>query len=202
MNAAPGGRSSDHSLVPVISLNVRSIHRPRLHFAFEGEFGVSNGKGEFLIPDLFADDYELIAVRRLPRAFYIKNVTQGGHDVKRDSIRPGDDVTVTLASDGPDINGHTVDMDGRTVHDATVILIPKDQWHGSIVSLRSGGDGQFHIDSGIAPGEYSILALAGLIGGEEQDPDFIRDQAIRATPLVLDKNETKSITLLVHYVAH
>src|SRR5258707_1000004 len=43
------------SLVPVISLDVRSIHRPRLHFAFEGEFGVSNGKGEFLIPDLFAD---------------------------------------------------------------------------------------------------------------------------------------------------
>src|SRR6185295_9324276 len=117
-------------------------------------------RGEFLIPDLFADDYEFVAVRRLPRGFYVKAVTQAGRDVTRDPIRPGDDLTITLSSGGPILNGVTVDKDGRPVHDATVILIPKDQWHSSTVSIRTGQDGRFQIESGIAPGEYSIVALS------------------------------------------
>lgn len=189
------------SPVPVVSVDVRSINRPQLHFAYEGEFGHSNSRGEFLIPDLFADDYELVAVRRLPRGFYVKAVTQAGRDVTRDPIRPGDDLNITLSSDGPILNGKTVDKDGRPVHDATVILIPKDQWQGSTVSIRSGQDGRFQIQSGTAPGEYSIVAVTGTFGGEEQDPDFVRDQAAHATRLVLEAKKSSAITLPVHSVS-
>jgi hypothetical protein len=189
------------SPVPIVSVDVRSINRSQLHFAYEGEFGSSNTRGEFLIPDLFADDYELVAVRRLPQGYYVKGVTQAGRDVARDPIRLGDDLNITLASDGPILTGETVDRDGRPAHDATVILIPKDQWHGSTVSIRSGQDGRFQIQSAIAPGEYSIVALTGTFGSEEQNPDFVRDQAAHATRLVLEAKESTAITLPVHSVS-
>jgi hypothetical protein len=124
---APADRS-----LPVVSVTVRSLNRRQLHFAGEGIFGLSNSKGELLIPNLLADEYELVAVQRLQQGFYVKSVTQAGRDVTHDSIRPGDDVMITLASDGPAINGETVDKDSQPVHDATVILIPKD--HGSVRS--------------------------------------------------------------------
>ena len=189
------------SPVPVVSVDVRSINRAQLHFASEGEFGSSNARGEFLIPDLFADDYELVAVRRLPRGFYVKAVTQAGRDLKRDPIRPGDDLTITLLSDGPTINGTALDKDNVPVHDATVILFPKDLGFGSVVSVRSDQNGKFQIQSGVAPGDYSIVALTGLFEGEEQNPEFLSDQVTRATRLVLEAKESRAITLLVHSVS-
>jgi len=119
----------------------------------------------------------------------------------RDPIRPGDDLTITLLSDGPVINGNAVDKDNGPVHDATVILIPKDQGTGSVVSVRSDQNGRFQIQSGVAPGDYSIVALTGLFEGEEQNPEFLSDQATRATRLVLGAKESAAITLTVHSVS-
>ena len=181
---------------PALSIEVGSLNRRQLHFFAEGNFGLSNSKGEFSIPDLFADDYELVAVRHLPPGFYVKALTQAGRDVTRESIRPGDDLTITILSDGPVISGKAVDKD-TPVHDATVILIPKDQGIGSVVSVRSDQNGRFQIQSGIAPGDYSIVALTGLFGNENQNPEFLRDQMTRATTLALDKKETKVVTLNV-----
>jgi hypothetical protein len=57
-----------------------------------------------LIPDVLADDFRL-RVGNLPPGF-----------------------------SGLVITGETVDRDNMPVHDATVILIPKDPWRGSIDS--------------------------------------------------------------------
>jgi hypothetical protein len=92
-------------------VQVESLNRRQLHFAGEGVYALSNSKGEFSIPDLSADDYELVAVKHLPPGFYVKALTQAGRDVTRDPIRPGDDLTVTLLSDGPSVSGQAVDKD-------------------------------------------------------------------------------------------
>ena len=113
------------------------------------------------------------------------------------SIRPGDDLTITLSSEGPVVTGETVDQDDVPVRDATVILIPKDQSLGSMLSVRSGRTGGFQFQSGIASGEYSIVALTNLFDGDDQNPDFVRDQMTRATQLALDRKETKSLRLVV-----
>ncbi len=185
------------SPVPVLSIHVESLNRRQLHFFGEGAFGGSNRKGEFSIPDLYADDYGLVAVGHLPPGFYVKALTQAGRDVTRESIRPGDDLTITLLSDGPVVSGKAVDKDNGPVHDATVILIPKDQWNSSIVSARADQDGKFQLQSGIAPGEYSIVALTGVFEAEEQNSEFLSDQATRSTTLTLDKKETKVVTVIV-----
>ncbi|HXE53757.1 MAG TPA: hypothetical protein VN541_12105 [Tepidisphaeraceae bacterium] len=43
----------------------------------------SNSKAEFLIPDLFAADCALGAVRHLPPGFYVKPLAQAGRDITR-----------------------------------------------------------------------------------------------------------------------
>jgi hypothetical protein len=58
-------------------------------------------------------------------------------------------------------------------------------------------DGKFQLQSGIAPGEYSIVALMGVFEGEEQNPEVLSDQAARSTTLTLDKKETKVVTVVV-----
>jgi hypothetical protein len=185
----------DGSFPVGVRVEIRSLNRPDL-FAGEGMFGHPNSKGEFLIEDVLADDFRL-RVGNLPRSFYLKSVTQGGRDVTSGSIRPGDDLTITLCSEGPVVTGETVDQDDVPVRDATVILIPKDQSLGSILSLRSGRTGGFQFQSGIVPGEYSIVALTDLFDGDDQNPDFVRDQMTRATQVALDRKETKSLRLVV-----
>jgi hypothetical protein len=185
----------DGSFPAGVRVELRPLNRPD-PFAGEGMFGRPNSKGEFLIEDVLADDFRL-RVGNLPPGFYLKSVTQGGRDVTNEPIHPGDDLTITLSSDGPVITGETVDKDNVPVHDATVILIPKDQSLGSILSVRSGHSGRFQFQSGIAPGDYSIVALTNLFDGEDQNPDFVRDQMARGTQLALDKKETKSLTFVV-----
>jgi hypothetical protein len=190
------GAPDDSPFPTGVRVEVRSLNRPD-PFAGEGLVGQARSTGEFSIENLFSDDYSL-RVTGLPRGYYVQTIFQAGRDAANHPIRPGDDLTITLSSDGPVVSGESLDKDNVPVHGATVILIPKDPSLSSIVSVRSGRVGRFQFQSGIAPGEYSIVALTGLFDGEDQDPDFVRDQMTRATPLALDKKDTKSLRLVVH----
>jgi len=170
-----------------IRVELWPLNRPN-RFAGEGRLGHPNLKGEFSIEDVLADDFQL-RVGNLPSGFYLKSVMQRSRDVTFNSVHPGDDLTITLSSDGPVISGETLNKENVPVHDATVILIPKDQSLSSIVSTRSSRNGGFQFQSGIAPGEYAIIALTNLFDGEDQNPDFVRDQMTLATRLALDKKE-------------
>ena len=183
------------SPLPEVRIAVGPLNRPA-PFAGEGSSGHANPKGEFSIENMFADDYSL-QVTGLPRGFYVKSIFQSGRDVMNEPIRPGGDVTITLSSDGPVVAGDALDSDDRPVPKAEVMLVPRDQSSGSIVSAIADINGKFQMQSGIAPGEYSIVALSGIYEGEDQNPEFARDQMTRATRLHLDPRENKSVTLTV-----
>jgi hypothetical protein len=188
------GAHDDSPLPAGIGVEVRSLSRP-YPFAGEGRAGHVNSKGEFSI-EVFADDYSL-RITGLPRGYYVQTVFQAGRDVTNQAIRPGDDVTITLSSDGPVVSGATMDSNNHPVPNAEVMLIRKDSSLGSIVAIRSDGSGRFQVQSGIAPGKYAIVAFTDLYEGEDQNPEFARDQMAGATQLDLDKSETKSVTLTV-----
>jgi hypothetical protein len=183
------------SPLPEVRLEVSALNRPA-PFAGEGSSGRTNKNGQFSIENIFTDDYSL-QVTRLPRGFYVKSINQSGRDVTNEPIRPGADLTITLSSDGPVVNGQAVDSDNQPVAQAHVMLIPRDPSSGSIVSTLSDSSGKFQMQSGIAPGEYSIVALSGIYEGEEENPEFARDQMNRATRLDLDPRESESVTLTV-----
>jgi hypothetical protein len=189
------GAPDDSPFPTGVRVEVRSLNRPD-PFALEGLVGHPNSTGEFSIENLYSDDYSL-RITGLPRGYYVHTIFQSGRDAANQPIRPGGDLTITLSPDGPVITGDTVEKNNVPVHDATVILIPKDQSLSSIVSVRSGRAGGFQFESGIAPGEYSIVALTGLFDGEDQAPDFVRGQMTGATQLALDKKETKALRLVV-----
>jgi hypothetical protein len=186
---------ADGLLPAGVRVQVRTLSRPS-PFAGEGTGGHLSSQGEFLIDNVFADDYHL-RVLSLPRGFYVKSVTQEGRDVMRGAIRPGHDLAIALASDGPVVNVETVDSEERPVGDAEVILIPRDQGPGAIARAHANEHGRAQFESGIAPGEYSIVALTGLVEGQDQNPGFLRDQLTRASTLVLDKKENKIVRLTV-----
>jgi hypothetical protein len=183
------------SPLPEIRIAVRTLNRPD-PFAGEGSSGRTNPKGQFSIENIFTDDYSL-QVTGLPRGFYVKSIYQSGRDVTNEPIRPGGDVTITLSPDGTVVNGEAVDSDNQPVAMAHVMLIPRDPSSGSIISVLSDSSGKFQMQSGIAPGEYSIVALSGIYEGEDENPEFARDQLTGATRLELDPRATKSVTLTV-----
>jgi hypothetical protein len=116
-----------------------------------------------------------------------------------DSIRPGDGVTISVACDGPVVTGQAVNNENVPIPDATVILAPvADTWRRSFVSAHSDKNGRFLLESGVPPGEYAVMALTGLYDGEDQSPEFARDQTSRSTRVALGPRESKSVSLVVH----
>jgi hypothetical protein len=189
---------TDRSALSGIRIDLRSINRPD-PFAGEGQAGNTDSNGDFLIKNMYADDYRL-QVARLPRGYYVQRISQSGRDVMDDdSIRPGDGVTISVACDGPVVTGQAVNNENVPIPDATVILAPvADTWRRSFVSAHSDKNGRFLLESGVPPGEYAVMALTGLYDGEDQSPEFARDQTSRSTRVALGPRESKSVSLVVH----
>ena len=144
---------------------------------------------------MLVDDYYL-HVSGLPGGAYVKQADQRGRDALRELVRPGNgDLHITIATDGAVISGQTVDADQKPVNDAIVILTSEDR--RTVLTRQSDQNGQFGFASGVAPGKYQLMALAGLSEGEEYDPGTITNNLTGATELELSPGATKNLNLTV-----
>lgn len=157
--------------------------------------------GEFLIGGVLADDYRFI-VDGLPTGYYVQTAVQDARDVKKSPVRAdGGPLSISLRSDGGVIRGQTVDKDSTRLPGATVILVPKvisDEVQ--ILTQESDQNGEFEFSAAIEPGDYRVAAFAGLLEGEEQDPEFIRAHLSPATVVSLAPKGSSQVTLTVQIV--
>jgi hypothetical protein len=154
--------------------------------------------GRFVMPNVFVGDYGL-KIEGLPKGYYVKEATQSGGDALNNPIRPEwGELRIGLRADGSSVAGQVLDHDGQPVRDATVILAPgSTSAPNHPVSRQADQDGYFAVRSGLAPGEYSILAFADLFEGEGLDPDFLRAHATEATRFELAAREDKVLRVVV-----
>jgi hypothetical protein len=154
--------------------------------------------GDFVIPNAFADEYWLRC--RLPSGYYVKEAWAGARDLRRESFRAGSgELRIVLGLDGASVAGKVLDGD-KPIGNATVVLTPAQLPPAGVPDLIrtqvSDQDGQFEL-ANIAPGEYRLLAFAGLAMGESEDFDLLRRYLTKATDLTLGAREAKSVTLTV-----
>jgi len=161
--------------------------------------GVSvKGSGEFELPNAFPDEYAL-ALKGLPQGYYLREAAQDGRDIRRGPIRGGGgELRIVLASDGATIGGSVVDKEQRPLPDMPVFLLPKTG--DEVFSGQSDLSGRFRFSTGVAPGEYRIFALSGVLDGEELDDDFLRLNAAGAVEVVVAARSSRMVVVEVRAV--
>lgn len=136
-------------------------------------------------------------------AWALKRVTRNGRDITDEPLdfSRGDitDVEVVVTNRVTSIEGVVMDQRGGRVDAYTVIIFASDpaKWTNRsrfIVSSRPAQDGTFSV-RGLPPGDYFAVALAGTLGTEWQDPEFLKPLREDATGLLLGDGEAKKVTL-------
>ncbi len=174
-----------------ITLNLRN--RP-IYFG-ENRAARFQDADSFEIEGAFQDDYSL-AVAGLPAGYYLRAVSQEGREVLHSPVRAGaGDIVVTVAADGPQLSGRTLDREGAPVAGAGLALI--EEQSGRIQLSQSDVDGRYQFRSGVAPGHYVLVALRGLMAGEESDEEVFRQQRSRGTSLLLSPGESRHADVVV-----
>ncbi|MBA3974799.1 MAG: hypothetical protein C0504_11355, partial [Candidatus Solibacter sp.] len=115
--------------------------------------------GRVTLESVFPDTYGF-RLENLPRGHYVASVRQGGQDVAVAGVRPGETpVEIELDRDGPVVSGRVTTGGERPVAvvGATVLLVSEGE--GRVAVAQSDQDGVYRFESGVAPGEYRIVAV-------------------------------------------
>lgn len=147
-----------------------------------------------------------IDIDRLPSGYGVRSLTAAGVDVTDGSVdfRPGENVLGQLRVTNrlAELFG-TVRAAGRPAPGVSILVFPADpaRWTGAsraIRTARSDRNGAFAIRSLIPGQRYLAVAVDYLDDGDEQDPEFLRRMAPRASVLAAaaDQNRILDLTLV------
>ena len=157
--------------------------------------GTVRPDGTFQLPKVYPDGYGL-RLENLPPGHYLVRASQGGRDVLTAEVRPDAGVlTVDLGADGPVLSGRVLRAEGEEVPvpECTVFLIPRSG--GPTVRVQTDQSGAFIFVSGVGPGDYRLVAVAGLPETERVDPASGLKFVSRATDVSLLARERKTVQL-------
>lgn len=165
-----GGAAREEPLPEGLGIHLDLKHRS-IYYGENRDTRV-DGSGQFRLSGAFADDYGL-QVTGLPPGFYVKAAQQDGRDALRGAVRVGGGaLSVTLGNDGPVLEGRTVGREDEPAGDTPVGLISAES--GRVYWTQSDAGGRFRFESEIPPGRYTVVALSGLLAGEEEDLEVYR----------------------------
>jgi hypothetical protein len=142
--------------------------------------------GGFTVKQLFLDEYWM-RLFGLPAGHYLKEARCGSQNPRIEPIRSDcGELQFVLASDGATVSGQALDADNHPVTGATVVLspavLPETGLPGLIRTQETDQNGEFNL-TGVAPGDYRVLAFTGLFPGEGEYPKFLRNHWTKAIEL-------------------
>jgi hypothetical protein len=167
---------------------VYCISRPKDRGIYSGEdlSTAVPASGNFTIQRLFLGEY-WFSLSGLPPGHYVKEARCGSQNPKLEPIRSDcGELQFVLASDGATVSGQALDAGNHPVTGATVVLapavLPENGLPGLIRTQETDQNGEFHL-TGVAPGEYRVLAFTGLLPGEGEYPKFLGNHWTKAIEL-------------------
>lgn len=174
-----------------------------------GRFGGGGGgaragaDGHFLLRQLLPGLFD-VNVNGLPENHYVKSVRAGQTDALATGARilPGMQIDVVVSPNGARVEGTVTNEKGEAVTAASVVLLAKDGAEAPLMrrvktaSLDQQGHFAF---SGIAPGDYQLLAVDETDSGAVWDPEFIKqnDKLVEKIALRESGSESKTLKLIV-----
>jgi Carboxypeptidase regulatory-like domain len=126
------------------------------------------------------------------------DVTDSGIDIPPDSSLTG--IVIEMTTRSSEVTGAVTGADQQPDRDATVVAFAQDpgRWRTPtryVVQSRLGNDDQYHLR--LPAGDYFLVAVDSLEGGEWQDPDVLARLRANAVPLSIGEDEKKSLDLKV-----
>ncbi len=166
-------------------------------------FGARSAKpgapGSFALEKVTLGKYWL-SVRGLPDSAYVKSVRYGGREVASGPLEvgpsPAGRLDIVASAAGALVEGQVLDKEGRPFPDAFVALVPASGDHVRLKTTATDREGRFRM-TGIAPGDYKLLAWEEIDEGAEADPEFVRQFDQQAYSLALAENARESVQLRV-----
>ena len=158
------GESPDQPVDKPLIVGLQPIHRANM--GREQLSATAALPGEFSLPDLLVDEYQ-VRVLRLPAGFYVKEMTYGASSILHAPLQLGQGginpkLRVVIARDGATLQSQVVDKDGAPVADATVVLLPYEvasEAHLAAGMLWGETDQRgAYTFAGLPPGKYRVLA--------------------------------------------
>jgi hypothetical protein len=150
--------------------------QPMTRAPFSEEIGSTNNlppvsiPGQFNVPGLFMDDYNL-KILRIPAGAYLKDVVYGGFSALHEPVRvgktAGSSLRILLAHDGGTVTLKVADKDNKLVPDCHVVLLPETASSEATLAdaMLPGQTDQngIYTSPTIAPGKYFVIATNGPI---------------------------------------
>jgi hypothetical protein len=126
----------------------------------------------------------------------VKSAQSGAADLLRDGLTVSEDATpqaieVVYRDDGATLTG-VITTKGRPAAGAVLLVAEGIPLYNRVV--MAGAEGQF-IVTGLAPGNYSVLALEDGENLAWSEPEVWGDYAALATPVKLEPDQTMNIKL-------
>jgi len=163
-----------------------------------------NENGTFTLEAVTQGVYEVM-LGGVPEDAYLKAARLGNQEV----LNAGLDLTnaavvsdvleLTLSPKGGRVDGAVVNAEGQPVVGAQVVLLPeasRRQRVGLFKSTTTDQNGVFTL-RGIAPGNYSIVALENVERGAWMDPNFLRGNENAARKVEIKEGSAQSFELKV-----
>jgi hypothetical protein len=89
-----------------------------------------------------------------------------------------------------------VDKENKTLQEAIIILAPKDLTAGNRIRTRQvNQNGEFRFPADLRPGDYRIVAVAGLLDREAEDPDIATRYLSQGKDVSLQPHGQQNLTL-------
>jgi len=130
----------------------------------------------------------------------VKSVGYAGRDSTGSLLEvgpsPAGKLVIVVSAAGALVEGQVVDEEGRPFPDAFVALVPGSGDHARFKTTATDREGRFRM-TGIAPGDYELLAWEEIDEGAEMDAEFVRQFAKQAHTLALAENARQSVQLRV-----
>ena len=185
-----------------VMISLRS-QEPMLAVGGGGGTGRVNEDGRFTLA-VTQGVYEVM-LGGAPEGAYLKAARLGNQEV----LTAGLDLTnaavvsdmleLTLGPKGGRVDGAVVNAEGQPAVGAQVVLLPeasRRQRVGLFKSTTTDQNGVFTL-RGIAPGNYSIVALENVERGAWMDPNFLRGNENAATKVEIQEGSAQSFELKV-----
>ncbi len=139
--------------------------------------------GTFSLPNILPAEYRL-SLSNLPPGYYLDSVSQGGRDVLKRGVRPGDgDAEITLHANGAMVSGSVRTEDHVPVFDATVFVLPDNG--APPIHEQTDENSQYSFQSSLRPGTYRIMALSTVPEGQRDNPGFVSSAGRNAKEVTL-----------------
>ncbi len=184
--------------MPLVYVSLTQHRRSLQNWGTSASMGGNPEKPELAIRDLEPGTYSATITGIRP--WYVASASCGSTDLLTDDltivagVQPPP-IEVVLRNDPATISG-TVSADGP-FQNATILLFPDGATHRAITFPASNGGG-FKMP-GLAPGDYTAVAVDRTEGLEYANPDVMRPYLTQAVHITLQANQETKVNLsLVH----